>query len=115
MLIVDDDDEIRNVLRLMCRTDDLHVIGEASNGVESVPLALKHQPDIVILDYKLPRLDGAGAAEILRAVSPDSQIVAFSAVLDTQPPWADAFLDKDRITELIPLVRSLIKQHTTRG
>ena len=109
VLIVDDDDEIRNVLRLMCRTDELEVVGEAANGVEAVPLALKHQPDVVILDYKLPRLDGAGAAEILRAVAPDSRIVAFSAVLDSQPGWADAYLDKDRITELIPLVRSLIK------
>lgn len=109
VLIVDDDDEIRHVLRLLCENEGLDVIGEAANGVEAVPLALRHQPDFVILDYMLPRLDGEGAAEILRAVSPDSRIVAFSAILESQPEWADAYLNKDRITELMPLMRSFIR------
>ncbi len=109
VLIVDDDDEIRHVLRLLCENEGLEVIGEAANGVEAVPLALRHQPDFVILDYMLPRLDGEGAAEILRAVSPDSRIVAFSAILESQPEWADAYLNKDRITELMPLMRSFIR------
>jgi CheY-like chemotaxis protein len=85
------------------------VVGEASNGVEAVPLALKFQPDFVILDYMLPRLDGEGAAEILRAITPDSKIVAFSAILDRQPNWADAYLNKDRVAELMPLLRSFIR------
>lgn len=109
VLIVDDDEEIRHVLRLLCESEGLEVVGEAGNGVEAVPLALKHQPDFVILDYMLPRLDGEGAAEILRTVTPDSRIVAFSAILEQQPPWADAFLNKERITELMPLLRSFIR------
>jgi CheY-like chemotaxis protein len=90
VLIVDDDDEIRHVLRLLCETEGLDVVGEAANGVEAVSLALREQPAFVILDYMLPRLDGEGAAEILRAIAPQSRIVAFSAILDKQPPWADA-------------------------
>jgi CheY-like chemotaxis protein len=109
VLIVDDDEEIRHVLRLLCEADDLDVIGEAENGVDSIPLALKHQPDFVILDYMLPRLDGEGAAEILRAVTPASRIVAFSAVLDRKPEWADAYLNKDRIAELMPLLRTFVR------
>jgi CheY-like chemotaxis protein len=109
VLIVDDDEEIRHVLRLLCETEGLIVIGEAATGVEAVPVALKHQPDIVILDYMLPRLDGEGAAEILRAVVPGTKIVAFSAILDTQPVWADAYLNKERIAELMPLLRSFIR------
>ncbi|MDQ3955155.1 MAG: response regulator [Actinomycetota bacterium] len=109
VLIVDDDEEIRHVLRLLCERDGLQVVGEATNGVEAVPLALKHQPTFVILDYKLPRLDGAGAAEIMRAVTPESKIVAFSALLESQPDWADAFLNKERITELMPLLNSFIR------
>ncbi len=107
VLIVDDDEEIRHVLRLLCESEDLRVVGEAANGVEAVPLALNNQPDFVILDYKLPRLDGEGAAEILRAVTPQSKIVAFSAVLERRPDWADAYLNKDRIVELMPLLNSL--------
>src|SRR5918997_2176720 len=109
VLIVDDDEEVRHVLRILCETEGLEVIGEAANGVEDVPLALQHQPDIVILDYMLPRLDGEGAAEILRTLTPDSKIVAFSAILDRQPPWADAYLNKDRIAELMPLLRTFIR------
>ena len=108
VLIVDDEEEIRHVLRLLCETEGFQVVGEASNGVEAVPLALKHQPDFVILDYLLPRLDGSGAAEILRTITPNSKIVAFSAVLNEQPAWADAFLNKDRVGELMPLLRSFI-------
>ena len=109
VLIVDDDEEIRHVLRILCETEGLQVIGEAANGVEAVPLALQHQPDIVILDYMLPRLDGEGAAEILRTLTPDSKIVAFSAILDRQPKWADAYLNKERISELMPLMREFIR------
>lgn len=109
VLIVDDDEEIRHVLRLLFETEGMEVVGEATNGVEAVPLALQHQPDFVILDYKLPRLDGEGAAEIMRAVIPGTRIVAFSAILDAQPRWADAFLNKQRITEMMPLLRSFIR------
>ena len=109
VLIVDDDEEIRHVLRLLCESEGLEVIGEAGNGVEAVPLALNHQPDFVILDYMLPRLDGEGAAEILRTITPQSKIVAFSAILDEQPPWADAYLNKQRIAELMPLLRTFIR------
>ncbi len=96
------------MLRLLFESEGMRVVGEASNGVEAVSLALKHQPSFVILDYKLPRLDGEGAAEILRTVTPDSRIVAFSALLDDQPEWADAYLNKERITEMMPLLHSLI-------
>ena len=109
VLIVDDDEEVRHVLRILCETEGLEVIGEAANGVEAVPLALQHQPDIVILDYMLPRLDGEGAAEILRTLTPDSKIVAFSAILDQQPKWADAYLNKERIGDLVPLLGTLIR------
>ncbi len=109
VLIVDDEEEVRHVLRLLCETNDMEVVGEATNGVEAVAIALRKQPRFVILDYMMPRLDGEGTAELLRSVSPDSKIVAFSAMLENQPEWADAFLNKERITELMPLLQSFIR------
>lgn len=109
VLIVDDEEEVRHVLRLLCETNDLDVVGEATNGVEAVAMALREQPHFVILDYMMPRLDGEGTAELLRSVSPESKIVAFSAMLEEQPQWADAFLNKERITELMPLLQSFIR------
>jgi CheY-like chemotaxis protein len=109
VLIVDDDEEMRHVLRLVCDSQGLNVVGEASNGVEAVALALRELPNLVILDYMLPRLDEEGAAELLRVIIPDAKIVAFSAMLDSQPPWADAFLNKERIVEMAPLLQSFIR------
>jgi CheY-like chemotaxis protein len=109
VLIVDDDEEVRHVLRLLCEDDGFEVVGEADNGAEALTLALHRQPDFVILDYKLPRLNGEGAAEILRVVAPDSKIVAFSALLESQPEWADGFLNKTHIGELMPLLRTFIR------
>jgi CheY-like chemotaxis protein len=109
VLIVDDDEEIRHVLRMICEQSGLDVVGEASNGVEAVTFALQHHPDFAILDYRLPRLDGEGAAEILRAVTPTTKIVAFSALLEERPRWADAYLNKDRVAELMPLLQTFIR------
>lgn len=109
VLIVDDDEEIRHVLRLLCETNGLTVVGEAANGVEAVTIALRERPHFVILDYMMPRLDGEGTAELLRSITPESKIVAFSAMLETQPAWADAFLNKERVAELAPLLQSFIR------
>lgn len=109
VLIVDDDEEVRHVLRLLCESEGLEVVGEAANGIEAVSLALRHQPDFVILDYMLPRLDGSGAAELLRAITPGTRIVAFSAILEQQPDWADAYLNKERIADMVPLLQTLIR------
>jgi CheY-like chemotaxis protein len=107
VLIVDDNDDILHVLRLLFELEGFEVVGEAANGVEASVTAMKYQPDFIVLDYVMPRLDGAGAAEILRCLVPDARIVAFSAALDSKPDWADAFLNKERIGEVVPLLNSL--------
>ncbi len=109
VLIVDDDPELRHALHLLFDFEDFDVVDEAANGVEAVASALRHQPDFVILDYLMPRLDGEGTAELLRAVSPESRIVAFSAALASKPEWADAFLNKTHITDVAPLLQSLLE------
>ncbi len=108
VLIVDDDEEIRHVLRLICEMEGFQVVGEAANGVEAVPLALNTQPGIVILDYLMPRRRGDVTATLLRSIVPGTKIVAFSAVLDAKPAWSDSYLNKQRISEIAPLLERLI-------
>lgn len=108
VLIVDDEDEVRHALRLLFELEGFTVIGEAANGVEAVSLARAHQPDFVVLDYLMPRMNGDATAELLRALSPQVRIVAFSAALDTAPEWADAFLNKSRISDVAPLLTALL-------
>lgn len=108
VLVVDDDADIRDVLRMLCEAEGYRVVGEAAHGAEALPLALRHRPDVVILDFLMPRMDGARTARILKAVSPESKIVAFSAVLEAEPDWCDSFLNKERIVEIAPLLERLI-------
>lgn len=88
--------------------EGFEVVGEASNGVEAVPMALGSQPAVVILDYLMPGRRGDVTASLLRSIVPDAKIVAFSAVLDSKPEWSDSYLNKERISEIAPLLERLI-------
>ena len=108
VLLVDDEAAMRHTLRLLFEVEEFEVVGEASDGVEAVALGLRHSPDFIIIDYAMPRMDGEKAARVLRATVPDARIVAFSAYLDSKPGWADAYLNKDRVVEIIPVMQALI-------
>lgn len=112
VLIVDDNDDVRHALRLLFEFEGFVIVGEATNGVEAVALALREQPDFVTLDYLMPRLDGEGTAELVRAVAPQARVIAFSAFLSGKPEWADAFLNKERISEVVPVLRALIPERS---
>lgn len=101
VLLVDADEEVRHLLRLLFELDGFSVVGEAATGADGVALARRHQPDFVVLDYVMPRPGGEGTAAIVRALAPASRIVAFSAGLDRRPAWADAFLNQDRISKVV--------------
>lgn len=114
VLIVDDSDEIRHLLRLQFESEGFDVVGEANSGVGVLPMVLKSQPDFVILDLRMPRLNGQQTAEAIRLSAPHTRIVAFSAFLLEQPPWADAFINKDRISQVPELLRELAAERSGR-
>jgi DNA-binding NarL/FixJ family response regulator len=66
VLIVDDDDLIRAGLRAIVDAEaDLHVVGEAKDGAEVVPAAVKLRPDVVLMDVRMPAVDGIQATRLL--------------------------------------------------
>ena len=66
VLIVDDEQLARERLaRMVKEFDSYEVIGEAGNGIEAVQLAADHQPEIVLLDIRMPGMDGLEAARHL--------------------------------------------------
>lgn len=79
VLVVDDYEPFR---RFFCATlrkkADLQVIGEASDGLEAVRKAEELQPDLIVLDLGLPRLNGIEAARQIRKLSPESKILFVS-------------------------------------
>lgn len=88
VLVVDDDDSVRHLLTCMLPLGDskIEVIGEARDGYEAVERAEVLQPDLIILDHVMPRRSGGDAVTDLLAVSPGSDILIFSAYLDS-PVW----------------------------
>lgn len=108
VLIVDDDEEIRHALRLLFEIERFAVVGEATDGYEAIKLAERYQPDYIILDYRMPLLNGADAARVIRSVAPLARIVAFSAHLEDRPAWADNYLNKERIAEIAPLLGGFV-------
>lgn len=108
VLIVDDDEDVRDALRLLFELEDFEVVGEAPNGLDAIPMVLQRRPQVVVIDYLMPLMNGATLAQVVRGVSPGTKIVAFSAVLTSQPAWADAYLSKERINDIAPLITHLI-------
>ncbi|MFJ1596551.1 response regulator transcription factor [Streptomyces sp. NPDC088261] len=83
VLLCDDNDLLLDVLREVVEAEpDLRVVGTASDAEQAVRLALRHEPDVVVLDVRFPGGGHNVAREIARC-SPDSRVVAFSAYGDT--------------------------------
>jgi NarL family two-component system response regulator YdfI len=76
ILIADDHDVVRDGLRLILESeDDFEVVGEAANGAEAVRLCSELEPQVVLMDLRMPGMDGLTAIKHIRQQQPDSNIV----------------------------------------
>jgi DNA-binding NarL/FixJ family response regulator len=79
-LIVDDHEVVREGLRLsLSRASHIRVIGEASDGASAVELAVRRKPDVVIMDVRMPGMDGLEATKLLIERAPESKVLIFTA------------------------------------
>ncbi|MGW2254545.1 response regulator [Kitasatospora sp. NPDC001660] len=114
VLLADDEQMIRHGVRLILRhAEGIDVVGEAANGAEAVRLTAEHRPDVVLLDIRMPVLDGLAAIERLRVLDPAPQVVMLTTfgdednVLRALAAGATGFLLKDEgPQELISAVRA---------
>ena len=75
IIIVDDNDLIRTLLRGILRAEDCEIIGEARNGTLALELIEKSKPDIVLLDVLMPELDGLEALQNIKQQYPEIIVV----------------------------------------
>jgi CheY-like chemotaxis protein len=115
ILVVDDNLTIRKLLcHLFDPGDDYEVCAEASNGQEAIVLALKHHPQLIILDLSMPLMDGLASARELKRLMPHVPIILFTQYADLGKHLLGSELPVDRVVskseskELMRHVRSLI-------
>jgi PAS domain S-box-containing protein len=79
VLVVDDAEDLRMLLRARMETrNGLTVVGEAADGLAAVELASELQPDLVMLDLAMPRMDGLEALPLIRAAVPGVRVIVLS-------------------------------------
>ncbi len=82
VLVVDDTASIRTELRHLLEDSGLNVVGEGSHGAEGVMLARELRPDVVVMDVRMPILDGIAATGYITRELPDTRVIVFSAFED---------------------------------
>ena len=79
ILVADDHSVVREgLVSLVKRKADMTVVAEASNGREAVDLWKEYRPDLVLLDLRMPELDGVGAIKEIRELDPSAHIVVLT-------------------------------------
>jgi CheY-like chemotaxis protein len=79
VLVVDDAEDLRMLLRVRMESyNGLTVVGEAADGVAAVEMASELQPDLVLLDLAMPRMDGLEALPLIRAAVPGVRVIVLS-------------------------------------
>ena len=80
VLIVDDHEVVREGLRLsLLRSPQIRVVGEAPDGETAIALAGRRRPDVIIMDLRMPGMDGIEATEEILKTSPDTAVIVFTA------------------------------------
>ncbi len=102
VLLVDDDALVRAGLRLiLSAADDIDVVGEADDGSDAVAAVLRHRPDIVLMDIRMPRMDGITATAALRRLDHPPEVIVLTTfqadaqVVAALRAGASGFLVKD--------------------
>jgi two-component system, NarL family, response regulator LiaR len=118
VVLIDDDADFLWLIRFSLQLEhDITVVGEADEGETGVALALRQQPDIVVMDLMMPRLDGFEATKRIKRSRPAVKVLAVTSLSldnairqEVYRSGADAFLGKlDAATALVPMIRSLHK------
>ena len=79
VLLVDDESLVRRILKqILASYPDMELVGEAATGYEAVDAVERLQPDIVVMDIRMPGLDGIAAAREIRLKYPDVKVIGLS-------------------------------------
>lgn len=81
-MVIEDIDHVRRMLVDILELHGFDVVGDASGGTEALERIHEADPDIVVLDYRMPEMDGLEVARRIREARPAQQVLVYSAYLD---------------------------------
>lgn len=84
VVVVDDTEHVRRMLVNMLELDGFDVVGEAASGTEAVEVVAESDPNVIVMDYKMPGMDGLSAARAIREARPSQAIILYTAYLDSE-------------------------------
>ena len=84
VMLVDDVDHVRRMLRNMLDLDGFEVVAEAPDGATALALLDDADPDVVVIDYSMPGMDGIETASRIRAMRADQVMIMYTAYLQPE-------------------------------
>jgi DNA-binding NarL/FixJ family response regulator len=123
ILLVDDQSLIRRGMKALLKSDsELQVVGEAENGQEAIALVELLQPDVVLMDVRMPVMDGVAATQIIGQKYPQTKVLVLTTFDDQEyifqslQAGASGYLLKDTpFEELTTAIRVVQKGYTQLG
>jgi DNA-binding NarL/FixJ family response regulator len=110
VLIIDDNQSVRKVMRSFFeRLTDWTVKGEASDGVEAIQEAIELKPDLILLDFSMPNMNGVEVASVLKKMIPDVHIIMFTMFDDALGSRISSAVGVDLVVPKADGLTSLVK------
>jgi DNA-binding NarL/FixJ family response regulator len=117
IVLVEDNQVFREALELLLGLQsDIDVVASVGDGTEAVPIVREHRPDVVLMDYRLPVLDGVQATRAVLEASPGVAVVCLTASANLREvdalyeAGAVACLSKDQeLDEIVATIRRAVK------
>jgi two-component system, NarL family, invasion response regulator UvrY len=81
VLVVDDTDHVRNMIADILNLHGFEIVGRAANAGQAAELSVELSPDVVVMDYKMPGVDGLEATRRIHEKLPEQQVILYSAFI----------------------------------